>query len=101
MFQQIPKLQKVNSYTNNILNKYIHNQSYIYLKIKYTKLVNNYNNLYQIEKNNKIKIKDLQNKIVQLESKNNNLLKENKYLNSELFQKTKFYNFNAYKRSFP
>lgn len=97
MFQKLIKLQQMNYCMNKILNKSIHNQSYINLNTKYRNLVNNYNNLSKIKKNNEILIKDLQTKIVQLESKNNNLLEQNKYLNSELIQKTRFYNFNVYK----
>jgi len=75
----------------------IHNQSYIYIKHENNDLKN--------------KIKILQNTItqlsytnIQLQNKNfdlhntiNNLQKDKKDLQSELYEKTKFYNLNIYK----
>lgn len=98
MFIYNNQLKNINYIVSkNISFKFIHNQSYIHLNKKYTQIKLDYDNLLQIQKDNKKLIKELHTKLVQLEFQNNTLLEKNKNLSLELHQKTIFYNLNLYK----
>lgn len=116
-FQYLHKnLQFKNSLSNNkklnnfnfqttqlfyIQYKYIHNQSYIILNNKYNTLLFLHD---KINSTNINTIKDLKNKLIDLENintqlqlQNKTLINQNKILSQELQEKTRFYNLYYYK----
>jgi hypothetical protein len=92
MILNISALHFKKSYNFTYLYKsYIHNQSYIILNTKYTKIL-------QVNKKNKIIIDNQNDLILNLKKDNNKLLNRIQDLNKQLLERDRFLNLNFYSK---
>lgn len=92
MILNLPILHLNKSYNITYLYKsYIHNQSYINLNTKYTKIL-------QVNKKNIIIIDNQNDLILNLKKDNNKLLNQIQELNKQLLERDRFLNLNFYSK---